>query len=182
MGHPHQRVWVGIDAGKAHHWAAAVDDTGATVWSKKIANDEPAILDAIGEARALAAESVWGIDISGTASALLLALLAAHGQQPLYVPGRTVNRMAGAYKGEAKTDARDAYVIAETVRHRADFAPIDVPAESVRTLSVLTGYRNDLTGDRVRLINRLRDALTGIFPALERAFDYASAKGTPWCC
>jgi hypothetical protein len=62
------------------------------------------------------------VDISGTPSALLLALLAAHGQQAVYVPGRTVNRMSGAYRGEAKTDARDAYVIAETARHRRDFA------------------------------------------------------------
>lgn len=172
-----ERIWVGIDAGKAHHWATAVDDTGTTVWSHKIGNDEGAILGALGQILALADETVWGIDISGTASALLLALLAAHGQQPLYVPGRTVNRMAGAYRGEAKTDARDAYVIAETVRHRSDFAPIDVPAEAVRSLAVLTGYRNDLTADRVRAINRLRDALCSIFPALERAFDYSGAKG-----
>ncbi|KND40056.1 hypothetical protein IQ63_00935 [Streptomyces acidiscabies] len=69
------------------------------------------------------------MDISGTSSALLLALLAAHGRQAVYVPGRTVNRMSGAYRGEAKTDARDAYVIAETARHRNDFAAIDVPAQ-----------------------------------------------------
>lgn len=31
--------------------------------------------------------------------------------------------------------------------------------------------------DRVRMINRLRDVLTGIFPALERVFDYSSQKG-----
>ena len=46
--------------------------------------------------------------ISGTSSALLLALRAAHGKQAVYVPGCTVNRMSGAYRGEAKTDARDA--------------------------------------------------------------------------
>lgn len=172
-----ERVWAGIDAGKAHHWAAVVDDTGTILWSKKIANDEGAILEAIAQIGPLAHEVVWGIDISGTASALLLALLAAHGQQPLYVPGRTVNRMAGAYRGEAKTDARDAYVIAETVRHRTDFAPIEVPAEAVRSLAVLTAYRNALVADRTRAINRLRDALCSIFPALERAFDYSAAKG-----
>ena len=45
-----------------------------------------------------------------TMSGLLLALLAAHGQQVAYVPGRTADQMATAYRGEAKTDARDAYV------------------------------------------------------------------------
>ncbi len=56
------------------------------------------------------------MDISGRASTLLLALLIAHGQQVVYVPGRTVNRMSGAYRGEGKTDARDARVIADQAR------------------------------------------------------------------
>jgi transposase len=171
------RIWVGIDAGKGHHWAAAVDETGATIWSKKIENDESAILTALGEILDLADEVHWAVDISSRSSALLLALLAAHGQQAVYVPGRTVNRMAGAYRGEAKTDARDAYVIAETARHRRDFATIDVPAQLAADLALLTAHRTDLVTDRVRMINRLRDVLTGMFPALERAFDYSAHKG-----
>lgn len=177
MNEQRTRVWVGIDAGKAHHWAVVVDDTGATVWSRKIVNDESAILAALGEIIGLADEVSWAVDISGTASALLLALLAAHGQQAVYVPGRTVNRMSGAYRGEAKTDARDAYVIAETSRVRKDFAVIDVPAQLAADLALLTSHRADLVADRVRLINRLRDVLTGISPALERAFDYSAHKG-----
>ncbi|WEH12887.1 IS110 family transposase [Streptomyces sp. VNUA24] len=171
------QVWAGVDAGKGHHWAAVVDETGATLWSKKIDNDESAILTALGEILDLADEVHWAVDISGTSSALLLALLAVHDQQAVYVPGRTVNRMSGAYRGEAKTDARDACVIAETARHRNDFTAIDVPAQLTADLALLTAHRSDLVADRVRLINRLRDVLTGIFPALERAFDYSSQKG-----
>ncbi|WNI25402.1 IS110 family transposase [Streptomyces sp. ITFR-16] len=171
------QVWAGIDAGKGHHWAAVVDETGATLWSKKVDNDESAILTALGEILGLADEVRWAVDISGTSSALLLALLAAQGQRAVYVPGRTVNRMSGAYRGEAKTDARDAYVIAETARHRRDFATIDVPAQIAADLALLTAHRSDLVADRVRMINRLRDVLTGVFPALERAFDYSAHKG-----
>ncbi len=171
------RVWAGVDAGKGHHWAAVVDETGATVWSRKVDNDESAILAAIGEILGLADEVHWAVDITGTSSALLLALLAAHGQRAVYVPGRTVNRMSGAYRGEAKTDARDAYVIAETSRQRRDFATIDVPAQLAADLALLTAHRSDLVADRVRMVNRLRDVLTGVFPALERAFDYSAHKG-----
>lgn len=171
------RVWAGIDAGKGHHWAAVVDEAGATLWSKKIDNDEAAILAGLGEILGLADEVRWAVDISGRSSALLLALLAAHGQQAVYVPGRTVNRMSGAYRGEGKTDARDAYVIAETSRHRRDLATIDVPAQLAADLALLTAHRTDLVADRVRMINRLRDVLTGVFPALERAFDYSAHKG-----
>ena len=177
MSERKSRVWAGVDAGKGHHWAAVVDETGATLWSKKIDNDESAILTALGEILDLADDVHWAVDISGTSSALLLALLAAHGQRAVYVPGRTVNRMSGAYRGEAKTDARDAYVIAETARHRNDFAAIDVPAQLAADLALLTAHRTDLVADRVRMINRLRDVLTGVFPALERAFEYSSHRG-----
>jgi transposase len=47
----------------------------------------------------------------------------------------------------------------------------------VANLQLLTAHRADLIADRVRLINRLRNALVGICPALERAFDYSAAKG-----
>lgn len=177
MGGKHSQVWAGIDAGKGHHWAAVVDDTGVALWSGKVVNDEAAILAAVGDILGLADHVHWAVDISGRSSALLLALLAAHGQHAVYVPGRTVNRMSGAYRGEAKTDARDAYVIAETSRQRRDFATIDVSARLAADLALLTAHRTDLVADRVRMVNRLRDVLTGVFPALERAFDYSAHKG-----
>jgi hypothetical protein len=51
---------------------------------------------------------------------------------------------------------------------------IDTGADLVRNLAVLTGHRADLIADRVRMINRLRDLMTSVFPSLERAFDYSS--------
>src|SRR4051794_28708811 len=123
-----------------------------------------AILDAIGGVLARAEEVIWGVDVTGTMSGLLLALLAAHGQRVRYVPGRTVNQMASAYRGEAKTDARDAYVIAETLRHRGDLAEVEVATSLVTELRLLVTHRTDLVGDRVRMVNRLRDVLSGYFP------------------
>ncbi|MQY34044.1 hypothetical protein SRB17_20100 [Streptomyces sp. RB17] len=37
-------------------------------------------------------------------------------------------------------------------------------------LALPTAHRTGLVADRVRLLNRLRDVLTGVFPALERPF------------
>ncbi len=65
------------------------------------------------------------------------------------MPGRTVNRMSSAYCGEARTDARDAYVIAETARRR-DLARIEVPAQPTADLALLTAYRADRAADRAR--------------------------------
>lgn len=174
---PVPRGWAGVDVGNGHHWVCLIDEAGTTLWSSRVANDEGAILEAIGVVLARAQQVRWAVDVTGTMSALLLALLAAHGQRVTYVPGRTVNRMTVAYQGEAKTDARDAYVIAETVRHRGDLHEVDVPTALVSELRLLVAHRSDLVADRVRIINRLRDVLTGYFPALERAFDFAHSRG-----
>ena len=74
--------------------------------------------------------------------------------------------MSAAYAGEGKTDAKDAYVIAETARLRRDLSVIDTGTDLVRNLAVLTGHREDLIADRVRMINRLRDLMTSVFPSL----------------
>lgn len=47
----------------------------------------------------------------------------------------------------------------------------------VTELRLLVAHRTDLVADRVRMVNRLRDMLSGYFPALERSFDYAHSRG-----
>ena len=172
------RLWVGIDACKGHHWAVAVDYEGRPVLSRKVVNDEAQILDLLTAVRELAGEVVWAVDLTSAAAALLLAVLVAHGQEVLYVPGRAVNRMSGIYKGgEAKTDARDAHVIADQARMRRDFQQVTAPPMLAAELALLTEHRKDLVADRTRLYNRLRELLVGISPALERAFDWSKHRG-----
>lgn len=52
-----------------------------------------------------------------------------------------------------------------------------VPAQPAADLALLTAHRSDLVADRLRMTNRLRAVLTGVFPALERSFDYSNHKG-----
>jgi transposase len=174
---PLEAAWVGVDIGKTHHWVCALDADGKKLLSVKIANDEAEIVELIATVRALAAQPIWAVDIIGAPSALMLALLAQAGQALRYASGRMVAAMSSAYAGEGKTDAKDAYVIADTARLRRDLAVVDQDTDLVRNLAMLTGHRADLVADRVRMINRLRDLMTSVFPALERAFDDASRKG-----
>lgn len=143
----------------------------------KVANDQTEITATIATVGALADRIVWAIDIVGAPSAMLLALLIQAGQSVRYASGRVVAAMSAAYSGEGKTDAKDAYVIAETARIRRDLTVIDPSTDLVRNLELLTGHRADLIADRVRMINRLRDVMTSVFPSLEREFDYSSCKG-----
>jgi transposase len=173
-------LWVGIDVGKTSHHACVVDADGKTVFSRKVKNRQGAIEELITRARTRAAQGsgsgdvVWALDMNSGSAALLVTLLAATGQRLLSVPGRLVNRMAGAFAGEGKTDAKDARTIAQTARLRGDLTEITLPDRIVGDLQVLTARRADLMADWVRGVNRLRELLGAIFPGLEEAFDYST--------
>ena len=177
MAAAQETAWVGVDIGKTHHWVCALDADGKRLLSVKVANDEAEIRSLIATVTGLAEQLVWAVDIIGAPSALILALLAQAHQSVRYASGRVVAAMSSAYTGEGKTDTKDAYVIAETARLRRDLGVIDQDTDLVRNLAVLTGHRADLIADRVRMINRLRDLMTSVFPSLEREFDYSSCKG-----
>ncbi|GAB3351701.1 IS110 family RNA-guided transposase [Amycolatopsis echigonensis] len=167
------RIWAGIDSGKGHHHGLVLNAEGKTLLSRRVVNDEPELLKLIGDVLDLAdgSEITWAIDMTGGEPALLLALLVNHGQEVLYMPGRLVNRASDGYRGEGKTDARDAYVIADQARMRRDLRPIRPGDEATVELKLLTGRRADLVEDRTRAVNRLRGTLLSMFPALERVLD-----------
>ncbi|ADP78645.1 IS110 family transposase [Pseudofrankia inefficax] len=166
-----ERVWAGVDIGKEHHHVVVIDADGARMLSRRVANDEPTLLDLLGQVTALAERVHWAVDLSTGGAALLLGLLVAHGQQVFYLSGNQVSRAAGGYRGEGKTDAKDAAIIADQVRMRRDLAPMRVDDELIVELRMLVARRRDLAGDRVRLVNRLHEHLLGISPALERVLN-----------
>jgi len=174
MGDIVEVAWVGIDAGKVSHHATLVDADGTIVWSRQVRNDQAAVEQLIAKAAATATTVRWAVDLTSAGAALLLALLIAAGQRVVYVPGTVVNRMSDTFAGEAKTDARDSYVIAETARLRRDLTELITPNELVAELALLAAHRADLMADWVRGVNRLRELLTRVFPALERSFDYTT--------
>lgn len=164
-------VWAGVDIGKGHHHVVVIDASGARMLSRRVANDETALLELIGQVTGLAEQVRWAVDVSTGGAGLLLALLVAGGQQVFYLSGNQVNRAADGYRGEGKTDARDAAIIADQARMRRDLTAIGVDDELIVELRMLIARRRDLAGDRVRLVNRLHEQLLGISPALERVLD-----------
>ena len=106
----------------------------------------------------------------------MIALLIGADQRLLYIPGRTVYHASGGYRGDGKTDAKDAAMIADQARMRRDLQPLRPGDDIAVELRILTARRTDLVADRTRAINRLRAQLLEYFPALERAFDYSNSK------
>jgi transposase len=168
-----ERVWAGIDAGKEVHWAHVLDASGRQLLSRRVENEEADLLRLIDEVLALAGRSqvVWAVDQPGGSAALVLALLWEREQRVLYLPGLAVDRARDAYPGESKTDARDAYVIADQARMRPSLGELTPGEGDLAELQLLLARRRDLVADRTRSINRLRDVLLSLFPALERTLD-----------
>jgi len=174
------QIWAGIDAGKGHHHCVVIDADGAKLHSARVANDEAALLELIATVTDLAGddECLWAIDLSSGGAALILGLLAAHTLPVVYIPGHAVHHAAKAYRGDGKTDAKDAAIIADQARMRRDLQLLTVADETRIELRALTAHRKDLVCDRTRAINRLRGHLLEYFPALERAFNYSASRAS----
>ena len=114
--------------------------------SRRVANDESALLELIASVLALAGEGevVWATDLNAGGAALLIALLASGGQQVLYIPGRIVHHAAATYRGDGKTDAKDARIIADQARMRTDLQPLRGGDQISTDLRLLTSRRTDL--------------------------------------
>ena len=167
------QTWVGIDAGKEFHRAHVMDACGVELLSRKVENDEADLLRLIEEVLSLAGRSRLNraIDQPGGGAALLLALLWERDQRVLYIPGLTIDRARDAYRGESKTDAKDAYVIADQSRMRSDLSELAPSEGELAQMQLLLARRRDLVADQSRAITRLRETLLSLFPALKRALD-----------
>jgi transposase len=163
-------VWVGMDVGKQEHFADVLDDQGERLFSRKVINDQ-ADLESLLDRASQHGTPGLVIDQPGSIAQLALAVAARRGTPVAYVPGLVMRRAADLYPGEAKTDRRDAYVLADTGRtRRKQVHWLDTGSdELLAALRVLNGYDIDLAADQTRLASRLRDALTATAPALERA-------------
>lgn len=167
-------VWAGIDAGKTHHHCVVLDNEGRKLLSRRVANDESELTTLLADVEAIGDTVQWAVDLVDGAASLLIGILLHHEQTLFYITGRAVHHASRTYRGEGKTDARDAVIIADQARMRRDLHPLR-PSDAVTVdLKLLTARRNDLVKDRTRLISRLRAQLTGIFPALDRALDLAN--------
>ena len=87
-----------------------------------------------------------------------------------YVPGVAMRCAARLYPGAAKSDPKDAQVLADFARRNVDrLEPIAAVGTLLAHLRILNGRDTALAKDAHRVLCRLQDALMGISPALGRA-------------
>ncbi|CQR59427.1 Mobile element protein (plasmid) [Streptomyces leeuwenhoekii] len=162
-------VYLGLDVGKGEHHAAAVNRAGKKVFDKPLPNSEPRLRELFDKLRARHGTVLMVVDQPASIGALPLAVARDAGCQVAYLPGLTMRRIADLYPGEAKTDARDAFVIADAARAMPHtLRAVDPADETVAELAMIAGFDDDLAGESTRIANRLRGLLTQIHPSLER--------------
>lgn len=161
-------VFCGLDVGKSAHHACALDAAGNKLYDKELPNDEPALADVLAGLNTRGRLLVV-VDQPASIGALAIAVARSLGIEVAYLPGLAMRRIADLHPGQAKTDARDAYVIADAARTLPHtLRAVGGADETLAELGVLAGYDEDLAAQSTRLCNRLHDALLHVHPALER--------------
>lgn len=162
-------VYLGLDVGKGEHHATALTPAGKKAFDKRLPNNEPKLREVFTWLQAKHGTVLVVVDQPASIGALPLAVARDTGCRVAYLPGLTMRRIADLYPGEAKTDARDAFIIADAARSMPhtlrDLAPDD---DTRAELEMLVGFDDDLAQEVTRTSNRLRGLLTQIHPSLER--------------
>lgn len=162
------QVFLGLDVGKGDHHAVGLAADGKRLHDAPLPNTEArlrALFDKLGRhGRVLVV-----VDQPASIGALPVAVARACGHQVAYLPGLAMRRIADLHPGNAKTDARDAFVIADAARTLPHtLRRVDTGDDTLAELEMLVGYDDDLAGEATRVSNRIRGLLTQIHPALER--------------
>lgn len=150
-------VFVGVDVGKSQHHAVALDRNGKRLYNKALPNDEAKLRALIAELKTHG-RLLFVVDQPSTIGALPVAVARAEGVL-----------VADLHAGEAKTDARDAAIIAEAARSMPHtLRSLRLADEQLAELTMLCGFDDDLAAQVTQTSNRIRGLLTQIHPALER--------------
>lgn len=159
---------IGLDVGKLSHWACVATRDGEILLSAPVANREGDPDSLFGRFP----DALVVVDQSRNIGALALARAKAAGMSAAYLPGLAAHGAARLFAGDAKTDERDAMVIAKTALGIPDaLLPVGDPGPTVAAARAPAAQRNFLTCENTRSKNRLRSILLESCPAFEALVD-----------
>jgi transposase len=166
----HYDIFCGIDIGKEEHYLVALsplDDT--RILSCPLAQDQEKIEGVLSQLASMGKVLVV-VDQHGCIGRLVVAVAQAMGIDVAHISPRNFKKAADTY-GELKTDAFDAFVIADVARSlpRMIESVVKHP-EVIEELKVLCSFRADTVKERTAAYNRLHDCLHKVSPPLEHLF------------
>ena len=181
-----RKAVLGLDVGKSSHWACLVTRDGEVAVNRPVANAEGDLdeLFALAEPGTLVV-----VDQARNIGALAIRRARMAGLDVAYLPGIAAHGAARLFAGDAKTDERDAMVIAKTALGIPDaLLPVprgDAVLEAARSMAA---QRDHMVTCATRDKNRLRSILLESCPAFEALTDLSDPHwvnmleklGGPW--
>lgn len=165
---------LGLDVGKSSHRACLIDRDGEVLASAPVRNRE-AELDAL--FASAPAGTLVVVDQFRNIGSLAVRRARAAGLGVAHLPGLAASRAAGLFAGEAKTDERDAAVIARTALGVPDsLSGVPGRGEALEAARALSSQRDHVVACATRDKNRLRAVLLESCPALEAAVDLSDRR------
>jgi transposase len=176
-------VTFGIDAHKRTHTVVAVDVVGRQLATRTVATTTAAHLELLRWAQDLAGERTWAVEDCRHVSRRLERDLLGAGEAIVRVPPKLMAQSRKAARTYGKSDPIDALAVARAALGEPDLptARLDGPERHVR---LLVDHRDDLVGERTRIVSRLRWHLHELDPSwapaprsLDRPKTWATIEG-----
>lgn len=168
-------IVIGLDVGKSSHWACVVTREGELLASKPVLNRENAIEGLYAQYPG----ALVVVDQVRNIGSLALSRARLAGMPRAYLPGLAAHGASRLFAGDAKTDERDAMVIAKTALGIPDaLLPVADRPPEIEAARSLAAQRDFLTCENTRSKNRLRSILLESCPEFEAQADL-SDPATP---
>ena len=168
-------AYLGIDVGKFLHWGYAVDRDGEVLLSRRVANSEDELDALMAE---LPADTLVVVDQRRNIGALAIKRARLSGRPVAYLPGSAEHDLAKSFPGIAKTDARDAQVIARSALGMPQtLRPVPADDPALDGARIMSAQVAQVQKDRTACANALHSRLLESCPAFERACEVTAG----WC-
>jgi transposase len=167
------KIWCGIDWAEHHHDIAVVDEAGTLLVKRRIGDDLDGFGQLIGVLTDLAGAQHLEVPVAmETANGLLAASLLDAGYSLFAINPLAVSRYRDRYSpSRAKSDAADAYVLANILRtDPAAHRPVPADSEQAKAIRVLARAQQDAVWERQQAQAKLRSLLREYYPAFLAAF------------
>ncbi len=174
---------IGVDTHTKTHTLVGIDDQGRTCGTRTVANSPQGWTIALRWVREQGDVGCWGIENSGSLGKGFAQFLLAQSESVVHEvsPQRTAQyRRRG--RSQEKTDTTDALAIARLLRAEDAALPLVQADDASTELRLLSDHRDNLVGERTRLINQLHAQMLQIDPCyVEKSGALTSRTGVRYC-
>lgn len=158
------QFFAGLDWASRTHALCVVDHQGGIVERFEATHDAAGLAEAARRLKRFAGSLPVPVAIERPSGLVVDALIEA-GHPVFPIHPNAVKAMRPRYRGHGKSDASDAYLLADALRtdgHR--FRQLTPQSDAIRALRSLVRGRDDLVATRVEVANQLRSLLESFWP------------------